>query len=870
VRTVSFYSYKGGTGRTLLVANLAVYAARLGQTVVMVDLDLEAPGLAYKFLPSPPFKPGVLEWLSAQPRPSIADMSEQLPVPHPFNANGALWLIGAGPPPSKSYLREVRQLQSTVFADDSSRAVAGMLELRDTIADYFDPDLLLLDARTGISNTNAITTRVLAEDVVALTLKTDEQLEGTRAVLRSLAPLKKPGGSAKPLGLHVVISRVTEPEWGVDDAQRSRRDTAIADDVRRYLTTPADPLTETLTLVEQPLLLRNDAALAAEEHLLLAAQTNQNPTRALHFDYLAVAERLLGPEIIGPAVAEAFRNIDDVERMERADFFGDSARLVEAKAPTVTAEIRPDLSGNRAELRKKVDLLRRSAKNDPRRRPDLAEAFVQLAWATFDARTSGKSNGLSFLRDAERIYRDLAKEHPNAYLPAHIDSLIQYSAMAAQLAQNYDALTTAAEAVDLATEPANRETVPEYLTAKALTNLAAIRYGNADPGSAADPIRKATRLVDELERMRTEPDNRRDLQVLRAAAHNQRALVESALGETSSALSSANTAVETYRQISDADDAVNAGLARALNNLANIHRARVEYEAAVASAQQATEILRNLAADQPQNYLEPLATAMQTLSASYADAGDHQQALILAEHAAHLWRDLTEVTVGHPTTVGLVGALNNVAARHGDLGRYDDARAAGEEAVSLGGGVDAQLRQKDESDGALRVLEGTLGSAWANLATTYRHLDRLDDALSAARKARDYALRRGGDPSAVADTYLQIATLLLEAGRPQEAYDAARQVIDRRSATDDPVAVVGLATAHLLAARAKIDTEPALALELAARAAEHYTAVADLIGRARTLDVMADAYRSLGDVAEAERRRATAAELRNEILTERA
>ena len=60
MRTISFYSYKGGTGRTLLVANLAVYAARLGQTVAMVDLDLEVPGLAYKFLPSP--HPNLVSW----------------------------------------------------------------------------------------------------------------------------------------------------------------------------------------------------------------------------------------------------------------------------------------------------------------------------------------------------------------------------------------------------------------------------------------------------------------------------------------------------------------------------------------------------------------------------------------------------------------------------------------------------------------------------------------------------------------------------------------------------------------------------------------------------------------------------------------
>src|SRR5688572_14491351 len=46
---VTFYSYKGGVGRSLLVANCALYLAQLGLRVVALDLDLEAPGLHYKF-----------------------------------------------------------------------------------------------------------------------------------------------------------------------------------------------------------------------------------------------------------------------------------------------------------------------------------------------------------------------------------------------------------------------------------------------------------------------------------------------------------------------------------------------------------------------------------------------------------------------------------------------------------------------------------------------------------------------------------------------------------------------------------------------------------------------------------------------------
>jgi len=52
MKTIAFYSYKGGTSRSLLVANYARYLARCGKSVVVLDFDLEAPGLHHKFLDS--------------------------------------------------------------------------------------------------------------------------------------------------------------------------------------------------------------------------------------------------------------------------------------------------------------------------------------------------------------------------------------------------------------------------------------------------------------------------------------------------------------------------------------------------------------------------------------------------------------------------------------------------------------------------------------------------------------------------------------------------------------------------------------------------------------------------------------------------
>ncbi len=46
---VTFYSYKGGVGRTMTLANIGVLLSQWGYKVLVVDWDLEAPGLEYFF-----------------------------------------------------------------------------------------------------------------------------------------------------------------------------------------------------------------------------------------------------------------------------------------------------------------------------------------------------------------------------------------------------------------------------------------------------------------------------------------------------------------------------------------------------------------------------------------------------------------------------------------------------------------------------------------------------------------------------------------------------------------------------------------------------------------------------------------------------
>ena len=50
-RIITFYSYKGGTGRSMALANVAWVLASSGARVLVVDWDLEAPGLHRYFRP---------------------------------------------------------------------------------------------------------------------------------------------------------------------------------------------------------------------------------------------------------------------------------------------------------------------------------------------------------------------------------------------------------------------------------------------------------------------------------------------------------------------------------------------------------------------------------------------------------------------------------------------------------------------------------------------------------------------------------------------------------------------------------------------------------------------------------------------------
>lgn len=56
----TFYSYKGGVGRSMALANIAVRFQRQGYRTLLIDMDLEAPGLERYFEESEGFDTAAL------------------------------------------------------------------------------------------------------------------------------------------------------------------------------------------------------------------------------------------------------------------------------------------------------------------------------------------------------------------------------------------------------------------------------------------------------------------------------------------------------------------------------------------------------------------------------------------------------------------------------------------------------------------------------------------------------------------------------------------------------------------------------------------------------------------------------------------
>ncbi|MEH0423006.1 FxSxx-COOH system tetratricopeptide repeat protein [Streptomyces sp. B21-083] len=236
-RIITFYSYKGGTGRTMALANTAWILAASGKRVLAVDWDLEAPGLHRFFHPF--LEPNALvattgviniihdfAWAATTGPQRTGDWQDDYAnveqhaislTPERFGMSfkdgGSLDFLSAGRQ-DRAYSATVSSLEWDNFYDRLGGG-AFLKSLRTNMKKSYD--YVLIDSRTGLSDNADICTMQMPDVLVDCFTLSDQSLDGGAAVARSV----EDGSLPHPIRVLPVPMRIDEGEKDKVDAGRA-------------------------------------------------------------------------------------------------------------------------------------------------------------------------------------------------------------------------------------------------------------------------------------------------------------------------------------------------------------------------------------------------------------------------------------------------------------------------------------------------------------------------------------------------------------------------------------------------------------------------------------------------------------------------
>jgi hypothetical protein len=158
VPRVVFYSIKGGVGRSTALAATAWALAQAGQRVLVLDLDLESPGLSSALLPEdrrPAF--GIADWLVEDLLDQGGDLLEDLFASSSLSHDGEIFVVPAhGREPGEYIAKLGRVWMPKVDGSGNHEPwVQRLSRLIDQLENRLQPDVILIDSRAGIDEVAA-------------------------------------------------------------------------------------------------------------------------------------------------------------------------------------------------------------------------------------------------------------------------------------------------------------------------------------------------------------------------------------------------------------------------------------------------------------------------------------------------------------------------------------------------------------------------------------------------------------------------------------------------------------------------------------------------------------------------------------------
>lgn len=303
MKTIAFYSYKGGVGRSLALANIASRLSEFGRQVCLLDFDLEAPGLHYKFSSNLnnrgiEIKKGIVDYIyqftsTGNVPPTLSEFSYAfLSSPRAITT-----LIPAGNINSPEYWKKLASVNWYDLLYEDPIGISFLLDLKEKIKKEFAPDFLLIDSRTGISEMSGIPLALLADEVVIVAANNRENLEGAKKIIKSVTDSQNSITGTIPK-VTFVLSRIPFTDRPDDKAKEQ----ALVEKIKR----------EFGQLIEDINIIHSDRDLEENEQLKIGYEKDES-TAQISRDYLKLFEALTINDL-KPEEINDFKNIKDSEK----------------------------------------------------------------------------------------------------------------------------------------------------------------------------------------------------------------------------------------------------------------------------------------------------------------------------------------------------------------------------------------------------------------------------------------------------------------------------------------------------------------------------------------------------------------------------
>jgi len=293
MKTITFYSYKGGVGRTLALSNMASRLAEMGKKVCMLDFDLEAPGLHYKFnnyIKTQEISNGLVDYINdylSQGHPPKTLKKYVSKIKFAKRNKSDVNLISAGGFSDDNYWKELSKINwYDLLYEPESIGIQLFLGLKKRIQQELKPDYLLIDSRTGITDISGITLSLLADEVVLLSSNNIESVNGSKQVLKAILNKNNIISGILPK-IHFVLSRIPQQN-------RSRDEEILVDSKREDLNTYFIE-NEIDYQIEKILLIHSDRDLELRESFKIDRTLVNGPNKKVHpiyNDYIKLFESI--------------------------------------------------------------------------------------------------------------------------------------------------------------------------------------------------------------------------------------------------------------------------------------------------------------------------------------------------------------------------------------------------------------------------------------------------------------------------------------------------------------------------------------------------------------------------------------------------